>query len=228
MSAQPPPPSSRPALGFQAAGRSQARKGGGGGSDLGRRGLGAWGLAGSKAACRGGPVRVQPAQARELALNPCARIAPHSRLAEPTPHIPAPRGPGNSSLMPCLPPPPAESTQPPCRTRKCEYPPASSPLDLVCSEARGGPPPRQELTPHRSPSPHSEHVEGKCGRQTLPASALNRKVGRGSPPVASTSPGEAPETAGMWTPLFKQARTPARAPPLKGQTPSPAHGHPAP
>ena len=32
---------------------------------------------------------MQPAQARELALNPCARIAPRSRLTEPTPHIPA-------------------------------------------------------------------------------------------------------------------------------------------
>lgn len=65
---------------------------------------------------------MQPAQARELALDPCARMAPHSWLAEPTPHIPAPQDPGNSSLTPCLPPPPAESTQPPCRTRKCEYP----------------------------------------------------------------------------------------------------------
>ena len=140
VSAQPPPPSSRPAPGFQAADRSQVRKGGGGGLDLGRRGLGAWGLRGSKAACRGGPAQARPAQARELALNLCAMTAPHSQLAEPTPHIPAPRGQGSSSLSPRLSPPPAESTQPPCRTRKWEYPPASRPLDLACSEARGDPP----------------------------------------------------------------------------------------
>ena len=223
MSAQPPPPSSRPAPGFQAAGRSQARKGGGGGSDLGRRGLGAWGLGGSKAACRGGPARVQPAQARELALDPCARMAPHSWLAEPTPtflHLETQATPHSHPVSPhpLQKAPSRHVGRGSVSIRQLQDPRAS-----CAQRPEETPPPCKELTPHHSPSPHSEHVEGKCGRQTLSASALNRKP-RWDGALhlqPAPGPGSPPEAAGIWMPLCKQAPTPAPAPLFRGQIPSP-------
>lgn len=140
-----------------------------------------------------------------------AQAAPHSCPVSPHPPQKAPSrhvGRGSVSTRPLLDPWTSRAQRPE------EIPP----------------PPRQESTPHPCPSPHSEHVEGKCGRQTLSASALDRKPRWDGAlhlrPVPR--PGSPPEATGVWTPLCKRAPTPDPAPLLKGQVPSPARGHPAP
>lgn len=166
---------------------------------------------------------MQPAQARELALDPCARMAPHSWLAEPTPtflHLETQATPHSHPVSPhpLQKAPSRHVGRGSVSIRQLQDPRAS-----CAQRPEETPPPCKELTPHHSPSPHSEHVEGKCGRQTLSASALNRKP-RWDGALhlqPAPGPGSPPEAAGIWMPLCKQAPTPAPVPLFRGQIPSP-------
>lgn len=198
------------------------------GSDLGRGGLVGAGAVeetrqpDEEAPCAAGPTQGQSRPSGMSTLGPSqpSSTRPHPPAQRP----PAPR-PGLLLSLSWSPPLPAETTHPPCRTRKCEYPPRTVPPGpQPCSEARGAAE-RKPLTPSL---PHREHVEGKCeGPVSASASGQQTQVG-GPPAAASTSPGGPLGAASRPTdPSVDELPAPAPRPSSEDGSPSPGPSAPA-
>lgn len=175
-----------------------------------------------EAPCAAGPTQGQSRPSGMSTLGPSqpSSTRPHPPAQRP----PAPR-PGLLLSLSWSPPLPAETTHPPCRTRKCEYPPRTVPPGpQPCSEARGAAE-RKPLTPSL---PHREHVEGKCeGPVSASASGQQTQVG-GPPAAASTSPGGPLGAASRPTdPSVDELPAPAPRPSSEDGSPSPGPSAPA-